>query len=321
MKMELTLLLCACFLPLCKTDTQTCDLNDMRALRVTVYQLQAELQKYKEETSALKKKLEHLKSFNSLFMNRTEALGYKLSEFVAQTYATNSTIQTRMDELNTSIYDVDHAFRLETIKLDKTILEIVTTLKDTLENNIADFEILGRLVNYTAQRTDNLMVVNDESAALINKVTENLQNHSGAIAELQNIRAISTNPVEFVAKSDRYNFSCNGTLTFEALVSNKGGVFNNNTGFFTAPYSATYMFTAQVCTPYRYSDVYFNIESPTRGVFSKSKGYQYCGSVTIIAYLSEGEQVSVNCTHQRAFYTMHINETYFWTMFSGAVLH
>lgn len=335
-----------------QTKEQSCEISDMRVLMVTVKQLRAEIRQNEEETTALKKELLDLKHWRletTLLQKQTEALETRLSETEVTANEMSITLHTRVSEMNISLSELKQyvesivnethekhtqieAFlsklnmsinRLtdlkdsQTVELNETLTDLVTRLEDTTTQIEQKLNIIA---NFTKTQTNELNAtttsLNNGIVALMNQFNITLQNHTTAIEQLQDVKAVNTNAaVGFVARSSESAFYCNGTLPFETLIFDKGGVFNKNTGFFTAPYSGTYFFSTQVCRSLN-AEMYISIASLTRGVLSKFVGYT-CDSVPTVAYLSKGEEVFVNCTKPNSIST---NDTLYWTMFNGALL-
>lgn len=327
MKLLFIILLCGVFLPLVKSLEQTCTVNDIRVLVLQVKQISAEIQQFKEETAALMKELEDfelLESTTSLLLNKILTLDDIFRQAAAKRDETDKTIQSRVSELTTTIEELLDATKTQRNRLNETLLEQVVDIKKSIVDYAVDIEKLKTLANSTAKETNvlnsTLTSNNNKTVALINRVNATLKNHSDALETLQNNKVITKPAVGFRAKTldnPRVTY-CNGTLPFGTIEFETGGVFNNNTGFFTAPYSATYLFSAQVCVNSRaWSNfVYFSIVSPTKGVLSKSQGEVFCEAATTVAYLLKGEEVFVNCTKPNNATT----DSYHFTMFSGALI-
>jgi len=111
-------------------------------------------------------------------------------------------------------------------------------------------------------------------------------------------------------------------LVYKVVLLNEGGGYDNSTGYFTAPRSGTYLFTAQVCsgdgTLAVVNIMANNIPVGTVIHEDATGSWVDCGSGSGIAILSKGQRAWVQTTHS---YTSTLgNSLTSWNSFTGVLI-
>ena len=112
-------------------------------------------------------------------------------------------------------------------------------------------------------------------------------------------------------------------MTFEHVIQNMGGAYNDITGKFTAPYAGTYMFGVQVCAKQRkhgdFNLVVDDRENEILVVVDYDKENAYTSSSgTAVHYLTKGQQVWVVNHYQTELFE---SEHWCWNQFTGVLIH
>jgi len=112
-------------------------------------------------------------------------------------------------------------------------------------------------------------------------------------------------------------------ILFTTIVSNEGGAYDSNTGYFTAPYDGLYQFHVTVCS-YQQKDVYVHLVAAGTALAGTHKynadTYGTCTSISGVARLSSGDKAWVEgaVTVSGGLYGGNSNR---WPSFSGMLVH
>ncbi|XP_062580398.1 cerebellin-3-like [Saccostrea cucullata] len=119
-----------------------------------------------------------------------------------------------------------------------------------------------------------------------------------------------------------------GTLTFDNVLTNKGGAYNGKTGIFTAPVSGTYFFVVTVSMPTpspANGKDYVQMDIMKNG---KSSGYLFIGtqglwikrSENTLVELSKGDKVNLKVRTTGSGFS-NIAGYYYHSHFSGFLIN
>lgn len=114
----------------------------------------------------------------------------------------------------------------------------------------------------------------------------------------------------------------NEVIIFTRTIFDKGGVYNNSTGKFTAPVSGIYLFTATLC-PYNTKDtwVHFVSNGNRIGAFmAGDKVWNTCSSGSTIASLQKGANVWIRGIIIRSGTVFRNNDNQSFNGFAGSLL-
>ena len=216
------------------------------------------------------------------------------------------------------------AIRSETTE---ALENMTASIKKTLEESSTAIrtettEALGNMTDYMKALENTKKMLEESNLAIRTETTDRFAALQHNITEMHSqviVPAVSFN----VRKAKNLTPPKHQVMTFELVIQNMGGAYNDDTGIFTAPYDGTYLFGVQVCAKQKkYGDfnlVVDNRENEILVVVDYDEDNAYTSSSgTAVHYLTKGQRVWVVNMYKTELLEA---ENWCWNQFTGVLIH
>jgi len=164
--------------------------------------------------------------------------------------------------------------------------------------------------------------------SVVAQLSQTVEQLQATITGLQTQLEVQGRHVAFMAQFSDSNAlgTDEGPYVFDSVIYNDGNAYDESTGIFTAPYSGTYIFSAQMFTDgseteHPFVDIEVNNSTIARLAFENGGGetddaQEDSDSTTVTIKLQQGDRVWVQSEEGRIYHYWG----QFHTFFSGALL-
>ncbi|XP_045184487.2 uncharacterized protein LOC123542625 [Mercenaria mercenaria] len=210
-------------------------------------------------------------------------------------------------------------------KYDKEMLETMVRMEARMkqwdkERNIFEENVLSILEHRREEMQESFSAQNEKLQRMFEDYKDirddltNRTNHLEILAETLG----DTPKIAFNAYTrSGGSFSDNQRIIFPHVLLNEGGGYNNNTGYFTAPVSGLYQFSAHICeTGTNYMIVSIVHENKEIAITTEyENGGDSCSSVSAPVIMNANEQVFIKSAYSAS--KLHADADYRWPSFAG----
>ncbi|XP_045187638.2 uncharacterized protein LOC123545381 [Mercenaria mercenaria] len=212
-------------------------------------------------------------------------------------------------------------------KMDKNMKETSNLVQNYLQQLRANWSQISKEFQ---EKKEALQAIIDINKAKVTKELDKMQKEREKTIAEYDARitkcegAVLTPNIAFRARSPSLLDPVeNQVIVFTKDIFNIGNAYDNSTGVFTAPLNGTYLLTSQLCLQ--------NRKTITFGIFVEDGMYtvgtfcQYrndnCFSVETTVVMEALRKATVRSWSATSGEVLKENESHFWSMFSGTLIH